>query len=147
MVFEPKPLPLLPFFQISRGGSTPGCCSREHRAPSFPSSEPEGFLRVGAGLQHFSSSPSCLLLRRLSWASVVQRWKPLTCTQLPLMEWRLYLGHGVLKILGPQKPFSWLMKQWFQARRVKPRDLRLLSPSQPEGPAPKRGCHSERSLP
>lgn len=52
------------------------------------------------------------------------------------MEWRLYLGHGGPRILGPQKPFSWLTRQWFYIRRGKPRDPRL-TPSQPKGPAPK----------
>ena len=42
------------------------------------------------------------------------------CRSTPLVGWRLHLRQGVLRTLGPQGPFSWLVKWWRHIRRGKP---------------------------
>lgn len=62
-----------PLFQSREGGSTLDCCNQGHQTPSLLSSQPEGFIPIGAGLQHFLASSSCLLLRRLIQVKCGQR--------------------------------------------------------------------------
>lgn len=57
-----------------------------------------------------------------------KRWGFPSSTQPSLMERRLYLGSRALRILVLQSPWSWLMKQWFHARRRKAKGAYLLMP-------------------
>ena len=79
--------------------------------------------------------------------SMIERWG-LPSAQLPLMECRLYLGCDMLRTLGSWSSLPWFIKQWFCARRGKPRGPHAAAPHSPTSTRLLEwGCYLERSLP
>lgn len=87
-----------------RGGdSISGSCSQGGRAPSPPA--PRGPGVEGRRLQCFLSCPSSLWLRQ-SPGEYSGKVRLPSSAQTPFMEWRLSLGHGMLRIPGLSHPSS-----------------------------------------
>lgn len=145
MVFKPRPLPLSSL-QLRGGDSIPDCCIPAHRAPSPPAAREMALLQGEA--RHFSSCSVLPAAEAKSRASRTDVGAPFFCST-PLVGWRLYLRQGVLGTLGPQEPFSWLVKWWRHIRRGKPSGhtpgYSLLFPYSECSP-PRARCYSEKRL-
>ena len=117
MVFEPKPFP---------PSSLPEQRGWLHSRLLPPRTQDSLILQFPArGLSsHRTRTSAFLRFFQLSVAEDAKSWmwteKFLSCTQPPLMEWRLSLGY-MLTIPGAQEPFLWLRGQCFPARRDKQR--------------------------
>ena len=113
VVFETRRLlpSLLPAQQ--HGDWTADCCGREHWALSLlsPQSEviSEGFLPRRSRTLVFLLPPQLPVAEVQPQVGTVNSWELPFSFQIILMEWRLHLGCGVLKILGTRQPFP---KSW-----------------------------------
>lgn len=65
-------------------------------------------LFPGARFQHFLSCPQASVAEAKSWLSAINKWGYLS-PQAPFVGWRQYLGHDMLRVLGPHGPYpsSW----------------------------------------
>lgn len=114
------------------------CCSQEHRIPSLLSSLMEGFfffLKKSRMSVLFYPVPRCMLMR-LSLEQCSQKMVTLFCLTTLLKQW-LYLGQGLVKMLGPQLTFLQFMRWCFHT---------ILSPLYTEHWAPRMGMSLKGKL-
>lgn len=99
--------------------SPPDWCHREHRVPSLPRTQMEGFLSGRGRMSAFSSCSKCLVAETRSQVSATEKQGLLSCTQPPM-----YNGGSTLTWLL----FLWFMRPWIHTRRGKLREPQASAP-------------------
>ena len=106
------------------GDCTTEFCSQEYRLPSWPNSQPEGFMPRAVGLWNFSPWYSWPAAEALGWVSVVERLR-LPSIQFLITTRRLYQRMTYWSSWGPISPSPHLWGREFMPGEAIWEDLRL----------------------